>query len=49
MFYKQTVPFPYIALSSFKVSCKNVNGIKKHFKPTGGGGGGRGHKVMASV
>ena len=42
------MPFPYIALSSFQVSCKKPNAIKKKYlNPTGEGGGGEGgHKVM---
>ena len=41
------MPFPYIALSSFQVSCKKPNAIKnKYLNPTvgGGGGGGEGTK-----
>ena len=34
------MPFSCVALRPFKVSCKNVNGIKKYFNPILGGGGG---------
>ena len=35
------MPFPYIGLSSFQVSCKNVNRIKKNVLTLRGGGEGR--------
>ena len=33
------MPFPYIALSFFQVSCKKPNGIKKNILTLKGGGG----------